>query len=97
MVANAFGIPGGWVTTTFSPDGLTGMNVTTPFHVFMGTVERGIINTDSGAYMLTHGYGGYPSMPPPSQYASSETTSSVDLGEILDGINDIRVQVSSIL
>ena len=89
LVANSWGIPGGWVNTRFSPDGVLGTNTTTPFHVFTGTVERSISNTDSGAYMLTHGYGGYPSVSATeSPYASLETGVVVDLGGLLDLIND---------
>jgi hypothetical protein len=89
LVANTSGMPGGWVTTTFSPDGLSGANVTTPVHVFTGVVERSISNTNSGAYMLTHGYGGYSSQPQsPPQYSSLETGFSVDFGGLLDLIND---------
>lgn len=88
LVANSWGIPGGWVDTTFSPNGLTGQNVTTPFHVFTGTVQRTISNTGSGAYMLTHGYGGYSQLPPPSPFASMETGDlTVDLGSLLDLVN----------
>jgi RHS repeat-associated protein len=87
MVA-AWGIPGGFVTTTFSADGLRGFNQTTPFHIFTGTVVRSIDNTGIGADMVTYGYGGYPSVLPTSPYSSSLTTSSIDLGAILDQIND---------
>ena len=90
MVAT-WGIPGGWVNTTFTPDGFTGQNTTTPFHVFTGVVQRTIANTSSGAEMLTHGTGSYSalSLPPPSPYASMETSGGrVDIGEMLDLIND---------
>ena len=84
-MANSWGIPGGWVNTSFTPDGLSGTNVTTPFHIFAGTVDRTISNTDGGAYMLTHGYGGYPEVPIPSPYDGSEVA---DLGYVLDLVND---------
>src|SRR5882757_8212043 len=81
--------PGGWVTTTFSEDGTSGANVTTPFHVFTGTVERSIINTDGGAYIQTHGHGGYSQLPQSqSPYASLETGFNVDIGGLLDLVND---------
>jgi RHS repeat-associated protein len=90
LVANGWGIPGGWVTTTFAPNGLSGSNVTTPFHVFTGTVERSVSNVGGVSYMDTLGYGGYNSqVPTPSQYGSSLTTSSVDIGGLLDSINDL--------
>ena len=88
FIPGDLGIPGGWVTTTFSADGLVGTNITTPFHIFSGTVTRSISNTGSGAYMVTHGYGGYPSLPPPEPNASSLTTAYIDLGGLLDQIND---------
>jgi RHS repeat-associated protein len=91
MVANSWGIPGGFVTTTFSADGLAGMNVTTPFHVLTGVVERSIRNTNNGAFMETHGYGGYGSLnlPSSSPYASMETGGiQIDVGEMLDSINN---------
>lgn len=89
LVANDWGIPGGWVTTSFTPDGLIGTNVTTPLHVFTGVVQRTISNTGGGAYMLTHGYGGYPSMPDSAApYGSLETGVVVDVGGLLDLIND---------
>jgi len=77
------------VTTTFSEDGTSGANVTTPFHVFTGTVERSIINTDGGAYIQTHGHGGYSQLPQSqSPYASLETGFNVDIGGLLDLVND---------
>lgn len=87
MVA-AWGIPGGFVTTTFSADGLTGFNQTTPFHIFTGTVVRSVDNTDTGADMVTYGYGGYPPGLPTSPNSSSLTTSSIDIGAILDQMNN---------
>ena len=63
--------------------------MTTPLHVFTGTVVRTVTNTDSSAFMQTHGFGGYASPPQaPSPYASLETGFSVDIGGILDDIND---------
>ncbi len=89
----AYVVPGGFVTTTFADDGLSGRNVTQTVHVFAGTVDRWIDNTRSGAFMMTHGYGGYGSSnyTPPNPYASMETggwAGSVDLGGMLDSIND---------
>jgi RHS repeat-associated protein len=88
MVA-AWGIPGGFVTTTFSADGLTGFNKTTPFHIFTGTVVRSVDNTGTGADMVTYGYGGYPPGLPTSPNSSSLTTSSIDIGAILDQMNNV--------
>ena len=88
MVANRWGVPGGFVTTTYTNDGLVGTNVTTPFHVFRGTVHRTIVNTSDGAYMSTHGYGGYGlgnAVIPPSIETGGE---AIDLGLALDGLND---------
>jgi RHS repeat-associated protein len=85
----AWWLPGGWVTTRFSPDGLTGTNRTTPFHVFAGVVEVTSRNTDGGAYMAAHGYGGYGRgnvVIPPSIETGGE---AIDLGLALDGINDV--------
>lgn len=87
LVANASGIPAGWVTTTFSPDGLTGTNVTTPFHVLSGTVVRQLVNTPSGAYIQTQGYGGYNTFIPPE--TSAGMLSPLDLGAMIDSLNDI--------
>ena len=90
LVVNNWGVPGGWVNTTFSADGLTGTNTTTPFHVFTGTVQRTVLDTSDGAYMLTHGTGGYSSLPQSqSPYASLETGFNVDIGGLLDLINDV--------
>jgi RHS repeat-associated protein len=89
------GIPGGIVTTTFSPDGAAGKNETSPFHIFTGTVERTIVNTDSGAYMQTHGYGGYGSMNLPPQQpnvsmaiAGLGIVITTDYGSALDSVNN---------
>ncbi len=89
LVVNRWSIPGGFVTTRFFAGGLVGTNVTTPFHIFRGTVERSIVNTPDGAFMLTHGYGGYGlgnAVIPPSIETGGE---AIDLGLALDGINDI--------
>jgi RHS repeat-associated protein len=88
-----YGIPGGWVTTTFSRNGTIGTNTTTPFHVFTGTVDRWIDNTPGGAYMRTHGTGGYGALnPPPSgnmsgYIAGLAPSVPVDWGRTLDNIN----------
>jgi hypothetical protein len=90
LVANNWGIPGGWVNTTFTPDGLAGTNTTTPFHVFTGVVQRSITNTSDGAVMLTHGTGGYSTLPQSqSPDESLETGFSVDIGGALDVINEL--------
>ncbi|MDA5194984.1 RHS repeat-associated core domain-containing protein [Govanella unica] len=46
-------VPGGVVTTTYSPSGLRATNVTTPVHAFVGTIDRSI----SARSINTHGYG----------------------------------------
>jgi hypothetical protein len=81
--------PARHITTTFSPDGLSGQNETTPFHIFRGIVVRSIVNTSDGAYMKTHGYGGYGlgnAVIPPSMETGGV---AIDLGLALDAINDI--------
>jgi hypothetical protein len=86
------GIPLGFVTTTFAPNGLAGRNVTTPAHPLSGIVDRSIVNTDAGAIMVTHGFGGYRSLglPAGSQYASMEAGSTeVDVGAAIDALNDL--------
>lgn len=50
-------IPGGVVYTTYSADGLSGRNVTTPVHAFVGTVDRSISISGGQTYLMTHGYG----------------------------------------
>jgi RHS repeat-associated protein len=92
MVASPWtlGLPGGWVTTSFTDNGLGGINTTTPFHVFTGVVTRQISNSGGVAYMETRGTGGYNSqLPPPSPDSSSLTTAFVDIGELLDMINQM--------
>jgi hypothetical protein len=49
--------PGGVVETEFASNGLSVTNTTTWFHAFVGVVDRSILNTSSGAYFMTHGYG----------------------------------------
>jgi hypothetical protein len=46
------------------------------------------MNTSNEAYMLMHGTGGYHSLPSPSPSASLEMGFSVDIGGLLDLIND---------
>jgi RHS repeat-associated protein len=90
-----YGIPGGWVTTTFSHDGTIGTNTTTPFHVFTGTVDRWIDNTPDGAYMRTHGTGGYgvsnlqPGVNMSNYVAGLGPSVTVDWGRTLDNINQV--------
>ena len=57
LVTNSFGIPGGFVRTDFSDDGLSVANRTTAVHVFVGTIERNFEVSDGVTYSLTHGYG----------------------------------------
>lgn len=52
-----FAMPGGFVRTTFSADGLSATNVTTPVHAFVGVVERSFSNAGGATYVNTHGYG----------------------------------------
>ena len=86
-------IPGGQVTTTFSNNGTVGTNTTTPFHVFVGTIDRWIDNTPNGAYMRTHGTGGYGVLrPQPSgnmsgYIAGLAPSAPVDWGQVLDNVN----------
>ncbi|CUS44669.1 MAG: RHS repeat-associated core domain-containing protein [Pseudomonadota bacterium] len=51
------GIPGGFVITSYSADGLAGRNVTTPYHAFVGTVDQSISISGGRTYINTHGYG----------------------------------------
>jgi RHS repeat-associated protein len=50
-------IPGGVVRTTFSTDGLSVTNVTTPVHAFVGVIERSISRSGGETFISTHGYG----------------------------------------
>jgi hypothetical protein len=56
-VTNAYGVPGGIVTTTFAGDGLSAQNITTPVHAFVGVIDRSIGTLSTGTYINTHGYG----------------------------------------
>jgi hypothetical protein len=60
LVTTAFGLPGGFVNTTFFDGGLVGQNVTTPIHGLVGTVQREVVNRADGAYITTHGFGTAP-------------------------------------
>ena len=51
-----FGILGGWVDTSFSPDGLVGTNVTKTIHLFHGVVNRTAGNYHGKGYMNTHSF-----------------------------------------
>jgi RHS repeat-associated protein len=55
LVQTELGIPGGYVTTEY--EGSLGTNVTTDLHIFVGTVEREIVNEGGVAYMTTDAYG----------------------------------------
>ena len=57
VVTNQVGIPGGIVQTTFSSGGLAARNVTTPVHVFVGTIVRSFSSSGGASYMDTHGFG----------------------------------------
>lgn len=57
LVTNSQGIPGGFVQTTFSPDGLAVTNVTTPVHAFVGTVVRSVGVSGGSTFIDTHGFG----------------------------------------
>jgi hypothetical protein len=52
-------LPGGWVTTNISPDGLTVTNTTQRAHVFYdGQIVRSASRADDGSwYVTTHGFG----------------------------------------
>ena len=57
IVTNGWGLPGGVVTTRFSPGGLSVTNVTTWAHAFVGTINRRISVSDGATFIDTHGYG----------------------------------------
>ena len=57
FVTNQAGAFGGFVTTTFSSGGLVARNVTTPVHVFVGTIVRSVSNSGGASYIDTHGFG----------------------------------------
>ncbi len=48
---------GGYVTTSYAPDGWSGQNVTTPAHFLVGTVERRLAVVDGATDVRTHGTG----------------------------------------
>ena len=56
-IVDVGGIAGGVVYTSYSANGLAGRNVTTPFHVFVGTVDQSIGYSGGASYINTHGYG----------------------------------------
>jgi RHS repeat-associated protein len=51
------GLPGGVVQTTFSPNGLSVTNVTTPVHVFVGQITRAIVRSAGVTSVVTVGTG----------------------------------------
>ena len=57
LVTNSFGFPGGIVQTSFSANGLSVTNVTTPVHAFVGVIDRSITVSSDGTFIETHGYG----------------------------------------
>ena len=57
FVTNQAGMFGGFVQTTFSAGGLVATNVTTPVHVFVGTIVRSIASSGGASYINTHGFG----------------------------------------
>lgn len=59
-VVSFFGIHGGLVETTFSPDGLVGANTTRTLHVFHGVVNRTAGNFHGQGYMYAHSFAGRP-------------------------------------
>jgi RHS repeat-associated protein len=86
LVTNSWGIPGGWVQTTFFQNGLIGQNVTTPVHVFVGTVERSVQNRADGAHLVTRGYGTAP-LGPVMITVPGIYTGIILTGPIRDSIN----------
>jgi RHS repeat-associated protein len=48
---------GGYVTTTYGPDGLSGVNTTTPVHLLVGTVTRELVREGGKTYVYTYGQG----------------------------------------
>ena len=50
-------------------------------------VERTIENTGGGAFFLTHGSGGYASLPIPPD-ASAGMFTFFDIGQMLDSVNE---------
>jgi len=57
LVTNGWGLPGGFVQTTFTANGFAATNVTTPVHVFVGTIVRSIGIVNGSTIINTHGYG----------------------------------------
>lgn len=57
LVTNGSGVPGGFVQTTFSVNGLTATNVTTPVHAFVATIVRSAGNYGGFWTIFTHGFG----------------------------------------
>jgi RHS repeat-associated protein len=70
--------PGGFVRSTIS--GHTGTNLTTPLHVFSGSVDRTIFANSTGTYVTTHGVGTSPGVMLPIFVP----------GPVLDAINQIH-------
>jgi len=54
-VVSVAGIPGGLVTSTLNGNQVS--NVTTPLHVFTGTIDRQSFVSGGRTYITTHGYG----------------------------------------
>jgi hypothetical protein len=55
-VVTWWGLPGGLVETSYSPDGFVGTNVTKPIHMFHGVVNRTAGNYHGQGYMYTHSF-----------------------------------------
>jgi hypothetical protein len=77
--------PAGFVTTSYSPDGFTGTNVTTVVHIFQGAVDRSALNIGEGGYISTHGYRTSPIYEPPM--TSYSMFPSMPLAGMLDSYN----------
>jgi RHS repeat-associated protein len=56
-------IPGGFVTSQVSRDGLHVVNTTTPLHIFQGTISRWYFQSNGSWYVVTHGSGINPANP----------------------------------
>jgi hypothetical protein len=83
-----YGVPGGFVTTSYTPDGFTGTNVTTWAHVFQGNVDRSALNIDGAGYMSTHGYRTAPIFEPPM--TSYSMFPSMPVEGIIDSYNQTK-------